>query len=215
MPREGPCAAPQCPTPDESGGQWQYIPTDFATQNGCEGRCVCKKADCLRWCGLKEPKKTPGRKRAAVRSASPESVMSGGDELPRPPYVVSINEIWGTRCVHDLHLPHVAPHPALALTLLLLHRFIDLNDMDSVDRANALTTSRSSHIEYLVHGKYKRNEADLNGVFGAWYVPLSELVASLDVKVVEDKVTAFEVVLREARETAIAAAGTAADEDED
>lgn len=84
--------------------------------------------------------------------------------------------------------------------------------MDEVERANILPTPRSAHIEYLIHGKFKRSDTDLKGVFGAWYVPLEELKESLGATHVQEKVEAFETALREVR---VAAFATAADEDED
>ena len=73
--REGPCANPGCCDPDASSGQWQYVPKTFVNQNGIAGRCVCKKADCLRWCGLKSPKQRPGPKRKAD---DPDATMEDG-----------------------------------------------------------------------------------------------------------------------------------------
>ena len=56
----GPCAYPWCKAPDKASGQWQYIPEDFDLELVRDATCSCKKADCLRYFGLKEaPQKCP------------------------------------------------------------------------------------------------------------------------------------------------------------
>jgi len=100
MPRCPPCCAPGCPEPDNSSGQWQYIPQAKCVELSLEYQvaCVCKRADCLRTVGLKEAKRVPGRKRVAGGDAVPTAVPLRADCLPRPPILVSIDEIWAERC---------------------------------------------------------------------------------------------------------------------
>ena len=91
-----------CPEPDNSSGQWQYIPEEYCNQHDLNFRddCSCKKGDCLRNCKLRPPKQKPGRKgkrAAADRGGSPTAIDL--DEVgPRPPILVSITEIWNERC---------------------------------------------------------------------------------------------------------------------
>ena len=84
MVREGPCRVPGCPDPDNSSGQWQLIPEakclELTLNFGTD--CSCKKASCLRNVGLKEPKKTPGRKRPAGGDVVPTGVPLRADALP-------------------------------------------------------------------------------------------------------------------------------------
>jgi hypothetical protein len=100
--REGPCVAPQCKDRDKSSGQWQFVPEPFATANGIKGKCVCKKADCLRWCGLKDAAQKPGRKQLKRLLAEEDGASIGvgrvvGERTPCPPFIISIDEIWGVR----------------------------------------------------------------------------------------------------------------------
>ena len=101
MPLEGPCANPDCPAPDNASGQFQLLPEAFCVKHGLDaGSMTCKKADCLRWGGLKAPKQKPGRKRAAA--CLPGDVSPVGvpvSEVPCPPIIASVEEIWGVRCV--------------------------------------------------------------------------------------------------------------------
>ena len=119
MPREGPCAAPGCVDPDNAS-QWQFVPEPFATAHGVAGRCVCKRGDCLRWCGLKEPKQQPGR-RAAKRShaeAAAVGALLQPEHLPCPPIIVSIDEIWAVRCADVFSRSRRTPSPPTLSRLL-------------------------------------------------------------------------------------------------
>ena len=55
--REGPCGVPACPEPEKASGQWAYIPEGNEKEVARGAHCVCKKADCLRYFGLKEEAK--------------------------------------------------------------------------------------------------------------------------------------------------------------
>ena len=99
MPVAGPCANPDCFTPDQAS-QWQYVPEAFAGARRPDTTCVCKKAGCLRWCGLRGPKQVPGRKRATGEAglAAGAAAHRAPDELHCPPIIRSIDEIWAVRC---------------------------------------------------------------------------------------------------------------------
>ena len=84
--RCGPCANPDCPTPDSDGGQWQFIPAEFREANApLRSACVCKKPACKRWAGLAPPPAQPGRKRKATASAG---------SVPVPEEVRRTDEAW-------------------------------------------------------------------------------------------------------------------------
>ena len=55
--RQGPCGVPACPEPEKASGQWAYIPEGNEKEVARGAHCVCKKADCLRYFGLKEEAK--------------------------------------------------------------------------------------------------------------------------------------------------------------
>ena len=99
MPVAGPCANPDCFTPDQAS-QWQYVPEAFAGARRPDTTCVCKKAGCLRWCGLRGPKQVPGCKRATGEAglAAGAAAHRAPDELHCPPIIRSIDEIWAVRC---------------------------------------------------------------------------------------------------------------------
>ncbi len=92
MPTEGPCRVDGCTDPDNSSGQWQYIPEKYCLEHdNLEYRksCVCKKPACHRRCGLKPEKQIPGRKRKADDFSLGVALEEQRD-LPRPPIIASI-----------------------------------------------------------------------------------------------------------------------------
>ena len=105
MPPAAPCRLPGCADPERSGGQWGFIPEAYCTEHGLTYRkdSHCKKPACLRVVGRKPPPQPPGRKRK--HSLSPETVMATSyDELlPRPPTILTIQEIWADRYLLGLH----------------------------------------------------------------------------------------------------------------
>ncbi len=74
-----------------------------------------------------------------------------------------------------------------------------MTKLTEVERGNNLAFPPSSHLEYLVHGKYKRTEDDNKGVYGAWYVPLKELILTFGAEQMESKLEEWETSLAEAR----------------
>ena len=94
---------------------------------------------------------------------------------------------------------------------LLLHRYADLDALDEVERGNKLS---GKTIEYAVHGKWRRHEEDVNGVFGTWYLSLTKLVKAFGAETVQAKLAEFEQAQAQARIAAVAAVA-AAEEEED
>ena len=212
MPVAGPCANPDCFTPDQAS-QWQYVPEAFAGARRPDTTCVCKKAGCLRWCGLRGPKQVPGRKRATGEAglAAGAAAHRAPDELHCPPIIRSIDEIWAVRCAAlprtcaFFTFSHLFSRLLLSSVLSLALRFADIDALDEVTRANKLPYDASSSLEYAVHGKYARSPDDSNGLFGTWYIGLSELVQTFGKEVVATKVAEFEAAATAAREEALGA----------
>ena len=70
-------------------------------------------------------------------------------------------------------------------------------------RGNGLPYELESNIEYLIHGKFKRTEDDLNGVFGAWWVPLEQLEFQIRAEALDAALVDYENVMRDARINAL------------
>jgi hypothetical protein len=210
MPRQGPCQNPDCPAPENSSGQWRYLPAAFATLNSLDpGNCVCKKPDCLRWAGVKPPKQQPGRKAPRRDADSPRG--DADTEVPRPPILVSLDEIWGSRYspLPPRLLAIFLTSPSLPPPPLPACRYVNLAELGQVERSNPLSAhDRSGGLEYAVFGKWKRAEHDTNGIFGCWWVSVQELLDELDVA--EEKLVAaletHEAELKAARSEAVEAA---------
>ena len=96
--RLGPCAAPGCPKPDSSAGQWKDIPEDFdgLLADGHNG-CLCKRDCCRAHFGL-PPLSTTGKKRAAAEACVAVGAAVGQGP-PRPFRLRRIDQVWGVRCV--------------------------------------------------------------------------------------------------------------------
>jgi hypothetical protein len=61
-------------------------------------------------------------------------------------------------------------------------------------------------MEYAIHGKYKRNSDDHNGVFGCWFIPLKvhkELVKTFTKRSLNNALREFEEEALEVRKEAI------------
>ena len=214
MPREGPCRVPGCVAPETPSGQWAYLPEAFCNEHGLTfgEACSCKRPACQRVLGKLGPKQAPGRKRKAL-SPSPSTVASLLEEpLPRPPSIVTIDEIWAGRCAA---LPQPFGRcPSLVPRLLCADcarcashgRCVDIEALDEVERGNVLEEPRSTSLEYAVHGKWRRADGDRKGVDGCWYVGVDELVEAFGADAVNAKLAEYEAAQVAARESAVAAA---------
>ena len=104
--RGPPCKNPACTDDTVSSGQWAYLPPTFAEEHGFDkDDCHCHKRPCRRWCGKLGAPLPPGRaaaggaaKRVRAGDAAIGIALNAADELPRPPILVSIDEIWAVRC---------------------------------------------------------------------------------------------------------------------
>ena len=57
--------------------------------------------------------------------------------------------------------------------------------MEREDKQQPLTDG--ALMEYIVHGEFAYKKSDINGTFGAWWVPLRKMVKELGKEVVEQK----------------------------
>ena len=103
-----------------------------------------------------------------------------------------------------IHAPPLADW--FAVDSLVLGRYVDIDMLTEVERGNRLPYPPSDALEYAVHGKWKRNEDDSNGVHGCWYIPLKELMMTFKddeeedkYKFVREKIEEYEENLKEAR----------------
>ena len=113
-PKGPPCKVPTCSDPENPSGQWAYLPQAFldAHPELDKNDCHCHKRPCRRAVGKLPPAQPHGRSKR-VRADSP--VVSAGlkaaDELPRPPILASIDEIWAFR--HEMPNAHACPLASL------------------------------------------------------------------------------------------------------
>ena len=64
-------------------------------------------------------------------------------------------------------------------------RLVDISEMRAEDRSQPL--SNGAILEYLVHGEFAYKESDVNGTFGAWWVPLRKMIKELGKELVEQE----------------------------
>ena len=173
--REGPCAAPGCPKPEDSYGQWKKIPPGFVGDlaDGHNG-CLCKRDRCREHFGL-HPLQPAGKKRVAA-DACVAVGAAVGQGPPRPFRLRRIDQIWGVRCVPPLRAPplHTLSSPTARGARI---RNADLADMSEAERENKIVAA-SETLEYLVHGHWEPTEGHINGRYGAWWVDIHYLLKS-------------------------------------
>ena len=209
MPRQGPCRIDGCADPNRPSGQWQFIPEAYCNEHDLtfEEDCTCKKAACLRKCGLKPEKQPPGRKRPA--ESPPVGVALHEEELPRPPVILSMDEIWNDRLAAPARVRSASRPLLTTLTMCVpprrvrARRCANIDEMGAVARRNKLKYARADTLEYAVHGKWRRSEDDENGEWGCWYIGVPELVQTFGKATVTAKLIEYEAELAAARTRAI------------
>ena len=116
--RGPPCSNPTCSDDQNASGQWAYLPPSFAEEHSLDkDACHCHKRPCRRWCGKLGTQLPPGRtaagapaKRVRAGDAAIGVALNAADELPRPPILVSIDEIWAVRCCPPSLPPSLVQH---------------------------------------------------------------------------------------------------------
>ena len=78
-----------------------------------------------------------------------------------------------------------------------MHRLVDLSIMEREDKQQPLTDG--ALMEYIVHGEFAYKESDINGTFGAWWVPLRKMVKELGKEVVEEKLKELDNEIQQIR----------------
>ena len=68
--------------------------------------------------------------------------------------------------------------------------------MSADERGNELAAA-DYHIEYIVHGKFKRSQIDQNGIYEAGWVPLRKLVKEVGREIVKQEIMIFESSLHD------------------
>jgi hypothetical protein len=164
--------------------------------------CHCHARPCRRAVGKLPPAQKPGRPGKRVRADDPGvSVgLKAADELPRPPILVSIDEIWAMR------FDPACPPPPRPLNTLISPltpcRYVDFeNDLEAWQRGEKLLPE--PQLEYAVHGHYRMDEGAQNGLYGCWWFELKELVRALSRALVTEKLEEFEGALASEREKAM------------
>ena len=94
-----------------------------------------------------------------------------------------------------------------------MHRLVDLSIMEREDRQLPLTDG--ALMEYIVHGEFAYKESDVNGTFGAWWVPLRRMVKELGKEVVEKELETMDNEAKHIRATVFDDADEDSSSDED
>ena len=85
--------------------------------------------------------------------------------------------------------------------------------MESQDKQQPLTDG--ALMEYIVHGEFAYKESDINGTFGAWWVPLRKMVKELGKEVVEEKLEELDNEIKRIRAQTIDDAAVDSSSDEE
>ena len=97
--------------------------------------------------------------------------------------------------------------------LFCARRLVDISDMRAEDRSQPLR--HGAILEYLVHGEFAYKESDVNGTFGAWWVPLRKMIKELGKELVEQELELMDSEAKQLRVQVIDnALGDSSDDDE-
>ena len=94
-----------------------------------------------------------------------------------------------------------------------MHRLVDLSIMEREDKQQPLTDG--ALMEYIVHGEFAYKESDINGTFGAWWVPLRKMVKELGKEEVEQKLEELDNEIKQIRAQTIDDANVDSSSDEE
>ena len=217
--RQGPCAAPGCPNPESSRGQWTWIPQGFEGElaEGNNG-CLCKRDGCrahLIWAAAAEYDREEAGSGRGLRRGRRYCRPEPASAVPPPPHRPGLGE-----------QVHAAPPcaPPCILSCLLTNgarrasRNANLAEMSEAERENKIITA-SETLEYLVHGHWEPTQGHINGRYCAWWVNIYYILKSgLKEQDLKKKLDLFEEGQRAVRNEAIAEAKArlaAEGEDED
>ena len=85
--------------------------------------------------------------------------------------------------------------------------------MEREDKQQPLTDG--ALMEYIVHGEFAYKKSDINGTFGAWWVPLRKMVKELGKEVVEQKLEELDNEIKQIRMQTIDDANVDSSSDEE
>ena len=85
--------------------------------------------------------------------------------------------------------------------------------MEREDKQQPLTDG--ALMEYIVHGEFAYKKSDINGTFGAWWVPLRKMVKELGKEVVEQKLEELDNEIKQIRAQTIDDANVDSSSDEE
>ena len=94
-----------------------------------------------------------------------------------------------------------------------MHRLVDLSIMEREDKQQPLTDG--ALMEYIVHGEFAYKKSDINGTFGAWWVPLRKMVKELGKEEVEQKLEELDNEIKQIRAQTIDDANVDSSSDEE
>lgn len=176
MPLRGPCGNPTCKFPDRASGQWQYIPEDFDEQVRDDAICTCKKADCLRYFGLKDPAGKPGRKRALDDADAAEGVGRREPVIPAKYIVNKVHTILSCRCARPSACvaPEKSQRAASQRARCMRGRRARITDLSPEERAG--NTIRDYRLEYAISGHFWMSKTDKIGTNTTLWVPYKTLL---------------------------------------
>ena len=92
-------------------------------------------------------------------------------------------------------------------------RLVDISEMRAEDRRQPLEDG--AIMEFLVHGEFAYKDSDVNGTFGAWWVPLRRMVKELGKEVVEKELETMDNEAKHIRLTVFDEADEDSSSDED
>ena len=84
--------------------------------------------------------------------------------------------------------------------------------MEREDKQQPLTDG--ALMEYIVHGEFAYKKSDINGTFGAWWVPLRKMVKELGKEEVEQKLEELDNEIKQIRAQTIDDANVDSSSDE-
>ena len=166
------------------------------------------KAPCARYFGFRDEPQKPGRKRKVdEKLAIPVGKKLASDECP--PILRRIDASSGATGA-----PLAPRASAHRLTpLFCVHRLVDISIMEREDKQQPLTDG--ALMEYIVHGEFAYKKSDINGTFGAWWVPLRKMVKELGKEVVEQKLEELDNEIKQIRAQTIDDANVDSSSDEE
>ena len=174
MPRGPPCGHLACPEPQNSGGQWYYLPRGHGKRITPGANSVCKRPDCRRYFKMLGEKGKPGPKKAGDATSGNERTM------PAKYILKKVHDIIGCRCARRACPLRSPPCRVNALTdcFVRVGRIANISQLDAEERAG--NPLKSTVLEYAVRGHFLMSKTDQYGQHTTYYVPHKTMLRDLD-----------------------------------